>query len=44
MKYDPPELRIGWIITLMGAFALASLSAFEWRRKWSAMAPKTKKD
>jgi hypothetical protein len=35
MRYDPPEVRIGWFISLIGALALAALSAFEWRRKRS---------
>jgi hypothetical protein len=33
MKYDPPEVRIGWFVSLAGALALAALSVFEWRRK-----------
>jgi hypothetical protein len=33
MQYDPPEVRIGWAISLIGALALTALSAFEWRRK-----------
>ncbi len=33
MKYDPPEVRIGWFISLAGALALAALSVSEWRRK-----------
>jgi hypothetical protein len=32
MKYDPPEVRIGWFVSLMGALALVALSVFEWRR------------
>jgi hypothetical protein len=42
MRYDPPEVRIGWIISLMGALALAAVSAFEWRRKRSTVITKKK--
>jgi len=43
MKYDPPEVRIGWIISLIGALALASFSFFEWRNKRSAAITKSRK-
>jgi Bacterial membrane protein YfhO len=33
MRYDPPEVRIGWIISLVGALSLAALFIFEWRRE-----------
>jgi hypothetical protein len=33
MKYDPPEVRIGWFVSMIGALALAALSVMEWRRK-----------
>lgn len=33
MKYEPPEIRIGWFISLTGVLALTVLSCFEWRRK-----------
>jgi hypothetical protein len=36
MKYDPPEVRIGWLVSLTGALALTVLSVFERRRKRSA--------
>ena len=36
MKYDPPEVLIGWIVSMAGALALAALSFFEWRKKRSA--------
>ena len=36
MKYDPPEVLIGWIVSMAGALALAALSVIEWRRKRSA--------
>ncbi|MCK9419651.1 MAG: YfhO family protein [Nitrospirae bacterium] len=35
MKYDPPEVRIGWLISLLGAIALIAASVFELRRKRS---------
>jgi hypothetical protein len=35
MKYDPPEVRIGWLVSLTGALALTALSVIEWRRKRS---------
>ena len=43
MKYDPPEVRIGWLVSLTGALALAALSVFEWRRKRSATITKIQK-
>jgi len=36
MQYDPPEVRIGWIISLTGALALAALLVVERRRKRSS--------
>jgi hypothetical protein len=36
MRYDPPEVRIGWLISLIGAIALTVLLIFEWRRKRSS--------
>ncbi|NTW65175.1 MAG: hypothetical protein HGB21_02505 [Nitrospirae bacterium] len=36
MKYEPPEVRTGWLVSLTGALALGVLLAIEWRRKGSA--------
>jgi hypothetical protein len=43
MKYDPPEVRIGWFVSLTGAFALAAFSVIAWRRKRSAGVSKGQK-
>jgi Tfp pilus assembly protein PilV len=43
MKYDPPEVLIGWFVSMAGALALAALSAIEWRRKRSARITKRQK-
>ena len=43
MKYDPPEVRIGWLVSLTGALALVALSIFEWRRKRPAAITKRRK-
>ena len=43
MKYDPPEVRLGWLVSLTGALALAALSFFEWRKKRSAAITKRQK-
>ena len=36
MRYDPPEVRTGWLVSLMGALALTVLLAVEWRSKGPA--------
>ena len=43
MKYDPPEVRIGWFVSLTGALALAALSVIAWRRKRTAIITKRQK-
>jgi hypothetical protein len=43
MKYDPPEVRIGWLVTMAGAIAFIVLSAFEWRRTRTATMVKNEK-
>jgi hypothetical protein len=36
MKYDPPEVRVGWLVSLGGALAWAVLLVLDLRRKPSA--------
>lgn len=40
MKYDPPEVRIGWLVSLGGAFAWTALLVLDLRRKPSALVVK----
>jgi len=41
MKYDPPEVRIGWLVSLGGALACTALLVLDLRRKSSALIVKS---
>jgi hypothetical protein len=41
MKYDPPEVRVGWLVSLVGAVAWTALLVLDLRRRPSALIVKS---